>query len=142
MGTMTEPRSVGCVGRLRTLIADGSALGRRSLSLFVRANRDLNLVGCVSDGQQAIKLAAALRPDLVLMALELPQRNGVDATRQIKLRADAPVVVMLADDDWACRAISLIGGADAFIARRGIPTQLAPLLGRLLGLPSYQRETP
>ncbi len=86
---------------IRLLISDDHALFREGLQALFSAIEDIELVGEAATGEEAISLAESLQPDVVLMDINMPGVNGVQATRQI-LRA-SPVIgvimVTMLDDD-------------------------------------------
>jgi NarL family two-component system response regulator LiaR len=70
--------------RIRVLIVDDHLMVRRGLATFLRAARDLELVGEAVNGAQAIGMCEKTRPHVVLMDLRLPEMDGIDATRVIR----------------------------------------------------------
>ena len=72
----------------RILLADDQALFREALRMLISSQPDLEVVGEAANGQEAIKLADSLRPNVVLMDLQMPVMDGVAATRQ--LHSDQP----------------------------------------------------
>jgi len=88
--------------RLRVVVVDDHPMYRDGLVMTLAATRDFEAVGQASDGETAIEVAEALRPDIVLMDLRLPGMSGIEATRRI-VAADPDVrvvvVSMLEDDD-------------------------------------------
>lgn len=88
--------------RIRILIADDNAEFREGLRGLLAAQADLAVIGTAPDGDTALALAARLLPDVVLMDLQMPGLNGIEATR--RLVATSPhvgvlVVTMFEDDD-------------------------------------------
>ncbi|MFI5912748.1 response regulator [Dactylosporangium sp. NPDC051541] len=79
----------------RVLIADDHAMVREGLVRFLSLSDDLEPVGAAADGQQAVELAHALRPDLVLMDLLMPVLDGVSATAAIRRELPGVEVVAL-----------------------------------------------
>ena len=70
--------------------------------------------------------------DLVLMNMELPGPNGIEATRALRKRhPKCPVVVMSVNDSEALRTAAIEAGALAFLSKRELPHALLPLIGRL-----------
>jgi len=78
---------------IRVLLVDDHAGLRQSLAALLRAEPDLAVVGEAANGQIAIEQALALQPDVVLMDINLPVLNGIEATRRI--HAQAPSMVIL-----------------------------------------------
>ncbi|MCO5176293.1 MAG: response regulator transcription factor [Thermomicrobiales bacterium] len=84
------------------LIADDSLEFREGLRQLLEAQPDLRVAGEATDGEQAIDLSARLQPDVVLMDLQMPGLNGIDATRRLvsaQPHVGVLVVTMFEDDD-------------------------------------------
>ena len=82
--------------------------------------------------QEALDHAEQSVPDLVLMNLELPGPNGIEATRELRRRCPScPVVIMSVNDSAALRSAALGAGAVAFLSKRELPHGLLPVLGRI-----------
>jgi NarL family two-component system response regulator LiaR len=80
---------------VRVLLVDDSAEFAESARAVLAADARIEVVGVAADGDEALDLAEQLRPDLVLMDIEMPRVNGVDATRAIRDRCPDSQVVML-----------------------------------------------
>lgn len=99
---MTDEQNV------RLVIADDQAAVREGLALLVNTVPGITVVGEAIDGNVAVELAERLRPDVVLMDLNMPRCGGVDATRRIKASWPEVQVVVLttyADDDSILSAL-------------------------------------
>jgi DNA-binding NarL/FixJ family response regulator len=81
------------------LIADDQEIIRHGLELMLGSQPDLAIVGRAEDGEQAVALAARLRPDVVLMDIKMPKRNGIQATRAIIEAAPSTRVIILTTYD-------------------------------------------
>ena len=78
----------------RVLLADDHAMMREGLSVLL-SGAGMEIVGSVANGRDAVRLAGATTPDVVLMDLTMPEMNGIEATREIRTRMPATQVVML-----------------------------------------------
>ena len=77
---------------IRLLIVDDQRLVRAGLRMLCESTEDLEVVGEASNGVEAVRLAAELSPDLILMDLRMPGLDGIEATRQIlRVAAQAKV---------------------------------------------------
>ena len=79
---------------IRVLLADDQRIVREGLATLLGLLDDVEVVGTAADGDEAVRLAAELRPDVVLMDLRMPRCDGVEATRQMR-QYDASVRVLM-----------------------------------------------
>jgi DNA-binding NarL/FixJ family response regulator len=104
---------------VRVLIVDDQEPFRSAARMVVEATDGFDVVGEAETGEQSVTLAADLRPDLVLMDVNLPGINGLDATRQILAADSSDVVVLLLstyeESEYAPRAAEC--GAAAYIPK-------------------------
>ena len=81
--------------RIRVLIVDDQALIRRGMALMLSLEPDMEVVGQACDGVEAVEMAQQLLPDVVLMDLHMPRKDGVAATREITLSLPQTHVLVL-----------------------------------------------
>lgn len=81
--------------KIKILIADDHALLRRGLATLLEFDSRMSVVGDVKNGQEAIKAALELKPDVVIMDLAMPVMDGVEATRQIRAALPETKVLIL-----------------------------------------------
>jgi DNA-binding NarL/FixJ family response regulator len=111
---------------IRVLVADDQALVRGGFRLILDLQDDIEVVGEVSDGREAIDQARALQPDVVLMDIRMPGLDGLEATRQLLTDPNPPHVLMLTTfdlDQYVYDAMRM--GASGFLLKDVRPEQLA-----------------
>lgn len=101
----------------RILIADDHAQVRNDLRMVLQLEGGIEVVGEAADGQAAIDQARVLRPDIVLMDLEMPGMNGLEAIREIKKQRLAQVIVLSVHGYPAAQEAALQAGCDAFLVK-------------------------
>ena len=119
--------------RTRVLLVDDHALFREGLHMIIGGQPDLEVVGEAGDGLEAIVKAAELKPDLVLMDIQMPGCDGLEATRRIKQQQPQTVVVMLTvrgEDENLFEAIK--NGAQGYLLKSLHSDELVDLLRRVL----------
>jgi len=81
--------------RIRVVVVDDHAVIRAGLQQLLAATDDVEVVGTAADGAEAVEVVLRERPDVVLMDLQMPGTDGVEATREIRRRAPASDVLVL-----------------------------------------------
>jgi DNA-binding NarL/FixJ family response regulator len=111
---------------ITVLLADDDVLVRQGLRVLVESADDLTVVAEAADGGQAVELAAATRPDVVVMDVRMPGRDGIDATREISSwESPRPRVLVLTTFDLdEIVHDALEAGADGFLLKRSTPDEL------------------
>ena len=115
---------------IRILLADDQPLVRAGLAMLIDKEPDMTVVGDASNGVQALELALTLKPDIVVMDVQMPEMDGVEATRLIVGSQDGgseapPQVIVLTTfnvDDAVHRAIR--AGAAGFVLKDAAPDDL------------------
>jgi PAS domain S-box-containing protein len=111
----TKPRAA-----IRVLLADDHKVLRQGLRLLLGEEPDIQIVGEASDGVEAVDLARTLTPDLVLMDVNMPRMDGMQATRIIRAELPGVTVIGLSMYDQDERAEEMrLAGACAYVAKHG-----------------------
>jgi DNA-binding NarL/FixJ family response regulator len=120
------------MSKIRVLLADDHQLFREGVSNILKAQADFDVVGEASDGVEAVLKARGLRPDLILMDIQMPGCDGVEATKRIKTDLPDTTIVMLTMSDNDTQLFdALNNGAQSYLLKT-IRSQ--ELLERLRGV--------
>jgi DNA-binding NarL/FixJ family response regulator len=118
----------------RILIVDDAPAVREALHWLFEDEPDLAIIGEAGDGAQALLSAAELKPDAVILDIEMPLQDGFSVARQLKTLPSPPVVILLSiHGDPLSRQRGAEAGSDGFIEKSGDWTRLIPELRRALG---------
>jgi DNA-binding NarL/FixJ family response regulator len=107
------------------LLADDQELVRAGFRLILEAEDDLRIVAEAGDGQETVDLARLRRPDVVLMDIQMPVLDGIEATRRLAAEHDGPRVLILTTferDDYISTALR--AGASGFLLKNAPPDEL------------------
>lgn len=110
---------------IRILIADDHAIVREGLRTLIDTEPGLTLVGEAADGVEAVTRARLLKPDVILMDMSMPRKDGLTAIREIKEADPAARILVLtsfAEDDKVFPAIK--GGASGYLLKDSSPLEL------------------
>ena len=119
---------------IRVLLVDDQAVVRRGLRVLFHLEPDLEVVGEASTGTEALVLAQTLTPDVVLMDIQMPDMDGIQATAAM-LRAvpKTRVVILSILDDAQTRGRAQAAGAVAFVEKRGATGTLLSAIRQAAG---------
>jgi len=111
--------------QLRVVIADDHAVVRSGLRLILGSQPDIEIVGEAATGEEAIRQARSLRPDMILLDIAMPGLNGLEAARAIRQEApEVRIVVLTMYDDEAYLREFLQLGAAAYVLKEAADTEL------------------
>ncbi len=112
---------------IRVLIADDNHLMRNGLVLLLQRAREFEVVGEARDGNETVRLASELKPDVILVDVKMPLMGGLEAVRQIHAQDDQlPILVLAMAHDGALVRRALECGARGYIAKHEFIVDLVP----------------
>ena len=118
--------------KIRVLLVDDHSLVRRGFRRMLEDEPDMEVVGEAGDGEQSIKLAKELHPQVVVMDCALPGMNGLQATRQIIENSPDTAVLMLSmhtESTWVRQAID--AGAKGYILKDALDLELGAAIRKI-----------
>lgn len=111
--------------RIRVLLVDDHGVVRMGLRMLLEGEDDFEICGEASSGKEAIDQASALKPDVILMDIGLPDMSGIEATRKIKeANPDTAVVALTIHEDEEYFFKMLEAGANGYVPKKAAPEEL------------------
>ena len=118
----------------RILLVDDHAVVRGGLKMLLAADPEIEIVGEAETGAEGVRLADALRPDVILMDISMPDMNGIDATRRIKAaHPDIAVLALTMHEDDQYFFEMLAAGASGYVPKRAAPNDLLAAIHAIRG---------
>jgi DNA-binding NarL/FixJ family response regulator len=118
---------------MRILLVDDDEGFRTTLCRLLTHRGRAVQVEEAADGEEALRIVAHRRPDVVVMDVTMPRMNGIEATRRLKVRwPDLPVVILTVHDDSVYERTARAAGADRFLLKKTAGTVLWPELVALV----------
>jgi len=111
-------------GEIRVVVADDHAVVRAGLAQLLCGAEDIDVVGEASGGEEAVELAGRERPDVVVMDLQMPGVDGVEATRRIVAAGSSQVMVLTSYSDSERIVAALDAGAVGYLLKDSDPEEL------------------
>jgi two-component system, NarL family, response regulator NreC len=111
--------------KIRVLVADDHTIVREGVRLLLEAQPDIEVVGEAADGQEALALVRQLHPDLVVMDIQMPNLNGLEATRAIKSELPQTQILALTmyeSDDYFFQVLA--AGASGYVLKKAASADL------------------
>ena len=113
------------MAKISLILADDHAVVRSGIRMLLEAQPDIEIVAEAESGRQAVEQVRQLRPDVVLMDIQMPELNGIEATKQIKKMVPGTAVLALTmyeDDQYFFEMLH--AGASGYVPKRAAPDDL------------------
>ena len=121
---------------VRTVLVDDIDTVRNLIEAFLLRSGKVEIIGHASNGAQAVALVAKLHPDLVIMDVNMPVMDGVEATLQIKEMPNPPRIIIVSMSDCWTAHLVMHAGADAFCDKRDVLDTLLTHIAALFPSPA------
>ena len=113
------------MSKINLILADDHAVVRSGIRMLLEAQPDIEIVAEAETGKEAVSLVRSLRPDVILMDIQMPDMNGIEATKQIKMSIPETAVLALTmheDDQYFFEMLH--AGASGYVPKRAAPDEL------------------
>jgi DNA-binding NarL/FixJ family response regulator len=119
--------------QISVLLVDDHSLVRRGFRRMLEDEPDIRVVGEASDGEEAVKLARSLKPEVIVMDCALPGMNGLQATRKILQSLPQTLILMLSmhtEETWVRQAVD--AGARGYVLKNAMDLELSSAIRRMV----------
>ncbi len=113
---------------IRVIIVDDSDFVREGMKIILDVDADFLVVGCAANGEVAVSLAKEVRPDVVLMDIQMPIMDGIEATKRIVEQECGKVLILTTFDDYDLVRRSIENGAKGYLIKNHTPDQLKQMI--------------
>ncbi len=120
------------MSKIKVLIADDHAMVREGLKIALNSHENIKVIGEATNGKEAVELALKHKPHILLMDISMPEKNGIDAAREIKLHNKAIKIIMLTmldNEKFIIDAMSV--GIEGYLFKEAGIKELATAVNRV-----------
>ena len=116
------------MSRIKVIIADDSDFVRDGMRIILEVDDDFEVLGCASNGREAIEIAQKEAPDVFLMDIQMPVMDGIEATKEIVNYGLGKVLILTTFDDDDLVRQALAAGAKGYLIKNHTPEHLKQMI--------------
>lgn len=114
--------------KIKVIIADDSDFVRDGMRIILEADEAFEVLGCAVNGREAIEIAQKQAPDVFLMDIQMPEMDGIEATKEITAQGLGKVLILTTFDDDALVQEALKNGAKGYLIKNHTPEHLKQMI--------------
>ena len=114
--------------KIKVIIADDSDFVRDGMRIILGADDDFEVVGCAENGKKALELALTCKADVILMDIQMPEMDGIEATKEIVRRELGKVLILTTFDDYDLVDRAIKNGAKGYLIKNHTPEKLKQMI--------------
>lgn len=114
--------------RIKVLIADDSDFVRDGMRIILSVDEEFEVLGCAANGKEAVELAKKNPPDVILMDIQMPEMDGIEATQYIVQHNLGKVLILTTFDDYDLVQKALKNGAKGYLIKNHTPEHLKQMI--------------
>lgn len=119
------------VEKIKIVIADDSDFVRDGLRIILDMDEEFQVIGCAKNGREAIELSSKNKVDIILMDIQMPEVDGIEATKEIVKKSLGKVLVLTTFDDYDLVEKAIQNGAKGYLIKNHTPEKLKQMIKSL-----------
>lgn len=113
---------------IKVIIADDSDFVRDGMRIILGVDEEFQVLGCAKNGKEALELSMQNKADVILMDIQMPEMDGIEATKEIVKRKLGKVLILTTFDDDELVEQAIKNGADGYLIKNHTPEQLKQMI--------------
>lgn len=127
--------------KIKVIIADDSDFVRDGMRIILDVDEEFEVLGCAANGKEAIRLAGETTPDVFLMDIQMPEMDGIEATKYIVEHGLGKVLILTTFDDDELVQKALSNGANGYLIKNHTPEHLKQMIKSVCNGAGVMEET-